>query len=388
MDTISHVNTASPTYLIVYALGCFFCLLAGAVLEYGCWTKFRSKALLQYRENTYCKILEKHIDTFSHESTATYISALSNDLEQIKENYIESLPYLAETVLSFLGAVAIMLCYDTVLAAIAFGISLLPIAVSLFRLKEVESCEETLSLANGAFLGAFSEVLHGFRAIKSMRAEKSISAKLLHANQEASSAFASREHTEISVAYLAAIAGRVSQIAFFFICMALAQHDPEISVGVIVVFVQLMQNIIQLAISMPELLARVKASKKLIRKNDDLLKQYQSVGADVPVSCNKKIEVSHVSVAYENSDTVLHDVCAEFQANRCYAIVGESGSGKSTLLNLLTGNNRTYTGSVKFDDTEIKGVSGDSLFRLLSVIYQDVFVFDAQIASASWTLAQ
>lgn len=317
--------------------------------------------------------------TLTASRIAQYLSALSNDLEQIKENYIESLPYLAETILSFLGTVIIMLCYDAALAAIAFGVSLLPSMVSLFRLKDVEACEEKLSLANGAFLGVFSEVLHGFKAIKSMRAETGIAAKLRVSNQKASSAFASREHVEISVAYIAALSGRIAQIAFFFICMALAQHDSRISIGVIVVFVQLMQNIIQLAITTPELIARIKASKKLIHKNDALLGLHQIAGAGLFASCKEEIALRNVSVAYGTSEPVLHDLCVEFKANRCYAILGESGSGKTTLFNLLTGSNRNYTGSVTFDGAELKDVSDDSLFQFMSIIYQDVFIFDATI---------
>lgn len=42
--------------------------------------------------------------------------------------------------------------------------------------------------------------------------------------------------------------------------MILAQNDGRVSVGVIVAFVQLMRNIIQLAIIMPEPIARVKAA--------------------------------------------------------------------------------------------------------------------------------
>lgn len=379
LDTISHVETNSPAYLITFATVCIFCLLIGAVLEYIYWTAFRSKALLQYRENTYNKILAKNIATFRHENTAKYISSLSNDLEQIKENYIESLPYIAETILGFVGTVIIMLYYDCTLAAIAFGISLIPIIVSLFRLKEVTSCEERLSTANSAFLGVFSEVLHGFRAIKSMKAEKSISAKLLDSNKEASSAFRNREHIEISVAYIASVTGYIAQIVFFFISMVLSRHDSRISAGVIVVFIQLMQNIIQLAITMPELIARIKAAKRLISKNDERLLQYQTAGLDIPVSCKRKIELINVSVCYRNSEPVLRDLSVEFPANGCYAILGESGSGKTTLLNLLTGSNRDYIGNVKFDDTDIKNISSDSLFRLMSVIYQDVFIFDATI---------
>ncbi len=379
LDTISHEKTYSIAYLISFAAVCFVCLLIGAVLEYVYWTAFRNKALLQYRENTYNKILGKNIATFYNESTAKYLSSLSNDLDQIKDNYIESLPYMAELIFSFVGTVIIMLYYDFSLAAIAFGISLIPILVSSFRLKEVEFCEEKLSVANSAFLGSFSEVLHGFRAIKSMKAEKDISAKLLVTNSAASLAFRNREHIEISVAYIASISGRFAQIAFFFISMILARRDSKISAGVIIVFVQLMQNIIQLAITMPELIARVKAAKRLIKKNDEQLMQHQASGRDIPVSCNRGIGLKDVSVCYRNTDFVFRNLSAEFPANGCYAILGESGSGKTTLFNLLTGVNRDYSGSIRFDDTDIKDVSDDSLFQLISVIYQDVFIFDATI---------
>lgn len=379
LDTISRVEMNSPAYLITFATFCIFCLLIGAVLEYVYWTAFRSKALLQYRENTYNKILGKNIATFSRENTAEYISSLSNDIEQIKENYIESLPYMVETILSFLGTIIIMLYYNCILAVIAFGVSLIPIVVSLFRLKEVASCEEKLSTANSEFLGVFSEVLYGFRAIKSMKAEKNISAKLLNSNRKASSAFSARERIEISVAYIASLTGCGAQIVFFFISMILSQHDSKISAGVIIVFIRLMQNIIQLAITMPELIARVKSAKRLISKNDERLMQYQMAGLDIPISCKRQIELNNVSVCYRNSEIVLNDLSVKFPAKGCYAILGESGSGKTTLLNLLTGGTRNYIGSVKFDDIDIRNISGDSLFRLMAIIYQDVFIFDATI---------
>lgn len=153
IDTISRAEANSAAYLAGYAAACMLCLLLGAVLEYTCWTAFRSRALLQYREHTTSKILAKNLATFGHENTAAYLSSLSNDLDQIKENDLESLPYMAELVLRFAGTIVIMLWYDVTLAAVVFGISLVPILVSLFRLQEVALCEEKLSAANSAFLG-------------------------------------------------------------------------------------------------------------------------------------------------------------------------------------------------------------------------------------------
>lgn len=379
LDTISGDQTSSVPYLVVYGGICVGFLLVSAIFEYVFWTAFRSRALTQYRQFTYDRILKKGIAAWSHESTAPYISSLSNDLNQIKDNYIETLPYIVELVLNFSGTIVLMLYYDVKLAAIAFLISLLPIILSSFRLKEVETCEEKLSVANSGFLGAFSEMLRGFKAIKSMKAEARISDRLYSENKSASDAFSHREHVEISVAYTASLSGHVAQIVFFFVSMFLARIDPKVSVGVIVAFVQLMQNISQLAITMPELIAKVKASKKLMARNDSLLASHQVSGKNVKLSCKNAITMRDVTVRYGTAEKILEDISVTLPANGCYAMIGESGSGKTTVLNLLSGINRDYTGEIKFDDTDIKEVSGDSLFDLISVIHQDVFLFDATL---------
>lgn len=380
LDTVSGQAAYTIPYLILYAASCAFSLLVAAILEYRCWTQFRAKALLQYRQYIYGRVLKKNIAAFQSESSADYLSAISNDLGQIKDSYLESLPYIAELVLNFIGTIALMLYYDPMLAALAVGISIFPIIASLARMQEVSVREEALSTANSRFLRVFSEALQGFRTIKSTKSEAQISGRLLEENAKASQAFSRREHTEIAVAYTASLTGHVAQIVFFLVSMILARTDGRVSVGVIVAFVQLMRNIIQLAITMPELIARVKAANSLMRRHDELLESSQPVGRDVPVSCKQEIALDHVTADYGGAEAVLKDFSYAFRAHGCYAILGESGSGKTTLLNLLTGFHRQYSGSIRYDGIVIRDASNESLCQIMSVIDQDVFIFDAAIA--------
>ena len=230
IDTISDERSSTVPYLLLCAAACIGCLLSGAVLEYIFWTAFRSRALTQYRTHVCAKILGKDIAAFRQESSANYTSAISNDLNQIRMNYLEQLPYAAELLFSFIGTVILMLRYDIKLALIAFSVSLLPILLSSFRMKQIEECESNMALANSRFLGAFAEVLQGFRSIKSVKAERAVVQKLEHVNADASAAFSRREHAEISVAYIASLVGHLAQIVFFFaalflaICTAHAKH--------------------------------------------------------------------------------------------------------------------------------------------------------------------
>ena len=379
LDTVSGDQPSSIPYLILFAVGCFLCLLISAGLEYFCWTAFRRQALTRYRAYFCRKVLSKDISAFSRENTGAYASAVSNDLNTIRTSYLESLPYLAELVLNFAGTVVLMLAYDVRLALIAFGVSLLPILLSSFRVNQVAECEEQLAEANGGFLSAFTEMLTGFRAVKSMRAEGSVAARLLKVNRKASDTFADREHTEISVAYIASLSGHIARIAFFFISLLLSRNDPAVTVGVIIAFTQLMSNIVQLAVTVPELLANVKAADKLMERHDGMLALSQAEGEDRTVSCGEKVEADNVSVSYGEGQEVLRSLSLSLPAGGCYAILGESGSGKTTLLNLLSGAKRDYTVSVRYDGQDIRNISGERLFELISVIHQATFLFDATI---------
>lgn len=379
LDTVSGDQPSSIPYLIFFAVGCFLCLLISAALEYFCWTAFRRQALTRYRAYFCRKVLSKDISAFSRENTGAYASAVSNDLNTIRTSYLESLPYLAELVLNFAGTVVLMLAYDVRLALIAFGVSLLPILLSSFRVNQVAECEEQLAEANGGFLSAFTEMLTGFRAVKSMRAEGSVAGRLLKVNRKASDTFADREHTEISVAYIASLSGHIARIAFFFISLLLSKNDPAVTVGVIIAFTQLMSNIVQLAVTVPELLANVKAADKLMERHDGMLALSQAEGEDRAVSCGEKVEADSVSVSYGEGQEVLRNLSLSLPAGGCYAILGESGSGKTTLLNLLSGAKRDYTGSVRYDGQDIRDISGERLFELISVIHQETFLFDATI---------
>ena len=76
---------------------------------------------------------------------------------------------------------------------------------------------------------------------------------------------------------------------------------------------------------------------------------------------------------------VLTDVDMELPVGGCYALVGGSGSGKSTILNLLMAAYDTYAGHILYDGRELKNIAPSSLYDLVSIIQQNVFVFNSTI---------
>lgn len=379
VDAVSGNRGTSVMELLLLPAVCILLLITSAFLEYHFWTSFRMHALTQYRKYTCDTILAKSIQSFEKENPADYLSALSNDLNQIERQYLEAFPYLVELIMGSAGAVFLMLQYSIRLAGIAFAVSLLPIFLSSFRMKQVEKCEEELSVENSRFTGSFAEMMEGFRPIKCLKAELQIGRKLFSDNKRASDAFGRKEHVEISVAYIASISGHVSQVVFFLLGLLLAEKDSLITGGMLIAFIQLMQNFSQLAIALPELLAGIKAGKSLMHKHEKQLGSNSSGGVDYNLTCEKAIECRGISVDYPEQEKVLSDISLKLEAGKCYAIVGESGSGKSTLLQVLAGIIRDYRGEVLYDGKDIRELSGASVFSLVSVIHQNPFIFDASI---------
>jgi len=69
----------------------------------------------------------------------------------------------------------------------------------------------------------------------------------------------------------------------------------------------------------------------------------------------------------------------EFEKGKKYAIVGESGSGKSTLIKLILGYFDNYKGDIYFDDVNIRELSQESIFNIISVMTQRVYMFEDTI---------
>jgi ATP-binding cassette subfamily B protein len=87
-----------------------------------------------------------------------------------------------------------------------------------------------------------------------------------------------------------------------------------------------------------------------------------------------------VSFAYRPGAEVLRDVSLELPAGRFVAVVGPTGSGKSTLLSLIPRLQDPTSGSITFDDVDLRELTLDSLRAQISVVQQEAVLMGLSIA--------
>ena len=90
-DLISGECTYGFGTLLIIAGGAFALILLGGVLDRTFLSEFRAKAMKQYREYVFDRLMEKGIQAFSGENSSLYISALSNDVNAIETDFIGKL---------------------------------------------------------------------------------------------------------------------------------------------------------------------------------------------------------------------------------------------------------------------------------------------------------
>ena len=93
-----------------------------------------------------------------------------------------------------------------------------------------------------------------------------------------------------------------------------------------------------------------------------------------------KINFKNVSFKYSESiNNVLKDINLEFKSGEMTALVGHSGAGKSTILNFIPRFYEPMNGKIYIDDKPIKEYSISSLRKNISLVSQDISLFDDTI---------
>ena len=350
--------------------------LALDLLVYRVRTEFVRRGLLQYKALAFKNLSEKGISAFSRENTGRYISVLTNDVNTVEENYLNRSFLLLYYCASFVTALGMMFWYSPPLASAAIVLSLLPVLVSVLMGGELARREKAVSDRSESFVTQVKDLLSGFAVIKSFKAEGEAGALFSAANETVEAAKARRRWWDFSLTTYANACGLLVQMGVFFLGAFLAIRG-DITAGTVVIIVNLCNNVLSPIQVVPQYWAGRKAAKALVDKLAQVTEENAGrTGEAVEPVLREAIELQNVTFGYDPDQPVLRDVSLRLEAGRKYALVGASGSGKSTLLNLLMGAYDGYTGSITIDGRELRGIDPDSLYDLISLIGQSVFLFD------------
>ncbi len=347
------------------------------IVEYILKNIYIKKTMLSYKNTIINKLLKKDLKEFKLSNTGSYISIITNDMKIIEVDYIESIFKLIKQISLFIAGVISMIYISWKIFIVALIASIIPVIVSATCNNKTVKLQNSVSENNSNFTTIVKDLFSGFTVIKSYNIEEEIYSNIYENNDKLEET--KRKYNNIIglVEILTGTAGFIVVIATFtfgtYLCI-----KGEVQIGSIVAIIQLLNYLLTPISEISIITNKRSAAKTLINNINNILyvENEYSKGYVQKDNLDKYIEFDNVSFAYNDKGNALSNINLKLEKGKKYALVGLSGSGKSTLINLLMGYYNNYEGKIKFDDVNLKDIDSNYLYKMLSIIQQDVFIFD------------
>ena len=91
------------------------------------------------------------------------------------------------------------------------------------------------------------------------------------------------------------------------------------------------------------------------------------------------VEFSDVSFAYSPERNILKHISLSCKPKSLTAIVGKSGCGKSTIASLILTRNKGYSGSIRFNKTELASIREDAVMSAATLVTHESYLFKGTV---------
>lgn len=336
---------------------------------------YKYKALISSKFNFMEKVFQKNISEFQKDNNGKYISAMTNDMNTIENNYIEAIFQISMNVIMFGVAIIVIYMVSPMALLIGVGISVLSTLLAVALSKPLQKHQLQRSKLFEGYTSYIREVLGAFSIIKANNLGTKVKADFYNKSNDIQhkgyvidkiyTYFLSTQRLTTNLSFYG-IAGVVIYMAI----------QGRMTTGGVILIINNMEKVIWPLMQASEWLPKVFSVKTLFKTIDETLENnYNHVETKELESFNKAIELQGVSFGYEE-ELILKDVNLTLHKGNKYLIVGPSGGGKSTLLKLLRKYFNPTRGSITVDGMDLSDITKSSYFNKIANVEQQVFLFE------------
>ena len=334
------------------------------------------RIIRQYRRDVFRGIMGRRPVRYYQEHTADYISALTNDMKLIEENYITALLNTFELAVMLAATLFLLVLLSPAVTAILLAAFVLMLLIPAVIGRFLEKRQTKVSRQMAVFTESLKDLLSGYEVLKSYNRIEDANERFQMENEtetrvkfQAARLFALNEGVSDTLSALS-----ISVVIFASAWIVLTGH---ISMGTLLALVQLSGTFTAPIVLLMQNLPKIQSVRSVIAR----LNGYADSGTGekkpggIP-TFEHAVEFRHVSFSYDENTPVLSDISMRFERGKKYAVMGPSGCGKSTLLKLMTGCLEDYGGSILYDGRELGTLDPDRIAGIVSLIHQNVYLFN------------
>ena len=352
--------------------------------------RLRNKLIRQimsrYNNKVFQSILDRDYREFSKEKSGKFISILTENMKKIEQDYLHQYFNISKNIsLMFFSLVAMFIgnWFLTLLVIIA---SVIPMIISGLIGQKSASLQNSSMIADQKYLAKVKDILAGFLVIKSFNVKEAIGQDYKNENEKLDEIYFIKGKFDVLSNVISQLSGMIVFLVAFGGGMYLV-FGGHTTIGSVTAIVQLVNFVV-----MP--LNEIGMGMSKFREGQATLNSFE-VKDVIELQTGKTkeyfddvISFSNVDFSYPNAEEkIFNNLSLQIKKGEKIAIVGMSGSGKSTLLNLLLRFYDVTSGYISIDNQDLQAISAESLYNLMTIVQQDVYIFDDTL-KANITLSQ
>lgn len=355
---------------------------------------FKRKYLSELKRDYAETMLNMSMDHFANYAKGSISSGISNDINKLETQYLDTIIKLIRQGTSFLLAGAVLFYFNPLLAVCICLFTLLLFFAPQKTHKNMYLLGQEFSTSMAEYSIKIQEILNGFLLIKVSNLTEMFKLELNHLNQKSEEV---RYKLGIKESVLTSVLAIFSLMAFYvpFIIGAIFVYFGKVGIGALIAVINLSGSIINPVQQIGINLANLKAGRGIletmlnfINEESAPVSQHESTEKHEHEELHEELKEApdfHESLSLERVEfgygerIILSNFSATIKKGSKTLILGASGSGKTTLLNLIAGLYTNYQGSILIDGREIRDLSRSFLSSCMAIVPQESFIFNRSL---------
>ena len=386
IDSGMSKNKEDLTQAILVGAGVIFIYAGLNFISFQLRNKLVRKIMSGYKNKVFQSILDRDYREFSKETSGKFISILTENMKKIEQDYLHQYFNISKNLSLMIFSLIAMFIGNWFLTLLVIIVSSIAMLISGFIGKKSAFMQNRAMIVEQTYLAKIKDIIAGFLVIKSFNVKEAIYQDYSYVSENLEEIYFIKGKFDVLSNIISQLSGMIVFLVAFGGGMYLV-FNGYTSIGSVTAIVQLVNFVV-----MP--VNEVGMGITKFREGQVTLEAFEV--QDVPEFqtgktkeyFNEVITFSNVDFSYPNTEgKIFNHLSVKIQKGEKIAIVGRSGSGKSTLLNLLLRFYEVTSGHILIDNQDLQDISIESLYNLMTVVQQDVYIFDDTL-KANITLNQ
>ncbi|MFP4143052.1 MAG: ABC transporter ATP-binding protein [Thermoplasmata archaeon] len=333
------------------------------------------------REDLYEHVQELSIDFYNEHSTGDMMARVTHDVNALSDIVSTGFVYLLSDLFVMIGIVIIMLILNVRLALVSFIIIPFIFFVVYFLGKKMRIAYRDVRERLAELNADVEQNLSGIRLVQALNRENintgkfsKLSWKNLKANLKAATYFS----LLFPIMTLSKVFGETLVLGYG----GRGVVQGTVSLGVLIAFMDYVRRFFGPLADMSQVYNTYQSAGASL----DRIYEYMSEESEIkeaektksPENIEGEIEFDDVSFAYDE-EKIIDELDLKVGSGEIFALVGQTGAGKTTIVNILTRLYDVDEGLITIDGIDIRNYPKKRLREIISVVPQDVFLFDTSV---------